>query len=48
MMRYIAPNPVAEIIWQQNSLLDRPDAVRIVNAAIDDLCPNPNPFGNAS
>lgn len=44
----IAPNPVADMVWQNNPMLERSHSVRIVNAAIDNLCPNPNAFGYAS
>lgn len=43
----LSPNLVADRVWQNNAMLERPDAVVIVNAAIDNLCPGVNPWGHA-
>lgn len=37
-------NVAVDIVWRNNALLERSDAVQLVNAAIDNLCPPP-PFG---
>ena len=42
------PNLVAEIVWEQNPQLERPEAAIIVNAAIDHLCPGVNMLGYAA
>lgn len=42
------PNLVAQMVWEQNPQLERPDATILVNAAIDQLCPGVNPLGYAS
>lgn len=41
------PNVAADIVWQNNPMMERPEAVLLVNAAIDHLCPGVNPFGYA-
>jgi hypothetical protein len=43
-----APNLVAQIVWQNNPLLERNEAAELVNAAIDNLCPGVNPLGYAA
>lgn len=39
------PTEVANRVWRIYPTLERPDAVLIVNTAIDHLCPGTNPFG---
>lgn len=42
------PNRVADIVWEQNPMLERNEAALVVNAAIDNLCPGVNPWGYAA
>ena len=44
----IIPDRVADFVWQKHGRLERADAVRIVNAAKDNLCPGTGMFGYAS
>jgi hypothetical protein len=48
LMFGLAPNKVADIVWQNNPELERDQATQVVNAAIDNLCPVATPFGHAS
>lgn len=41
------PNVVADRVWQYNSAFERDEAVAVVNAAIDNLCPGVNMLGHA-
>lgn len=41
-------NIAAELVWQANPQLERPQAAQLVNAAIDNLCPPVNMYGYAS
>jgi hypothetical protein len=44
----IIPDRVADMVWEKNPMLERPQAVRIVNAAKDNLCPGTGMFGYAT
>jgi hypothetical protein len=41
-------NVVAQIVWEQNPMLERREAALLVNAAIDHLCPGVNMYGYAA